>query len=149
MAFFQVMDRRQRCCARSPSPTCPSKTATSSSGACNAAGDRPPGISNLSVVRSSASSAPLLRLNVVQLGLVLYISTHNSPCLSSAFSLARAQGYTWIAYWAYSIIYRDVGGDAGGFAVLRLGCFEGQSVGPFPRQFQALSTGFIPICFPS
>lgn len=63
-------------------------------------------------------------------------------CLIVGFGIGAIHGY-WIAYWkipsfivtlAGMLVYRG----------LTLALLEGQSVGPFPRMFQRISTGYIP-----
>ena len=46
---------------------------------------------------------------------------------------------------AHSVLYRDAGGDAD--ISLTLWLLAGQNIGPFPKEFQALSTGFVPDVF--
>ncbi len=55
--------------------------------------------------------------------------------------IGAAQGY-WVAYWKIPSFIVTLAGMLV-FRGLSLWLLEGQSVGPFPRSFQALSTGFI------
>lgn len=60
--------------------------------------------------------------------------------------IGAAQGY-WVAYWKIPSFIVTLAGMLV-FRGLSLWLLEGQSVGPFPRSFQALSTGFIGDFFP-
>jgi len=60
--------------------------------------------------------------------------------------IGAAQGY-WVAYWKIPSFIVTLAGMLV-FRGLSLWLLEGQSVGPFPRSFQALSTGFIPDFLP-
>ncbi|MEO1722649.1 MAG: multiple monosaccharide ABC transporter permease [Pseudomonadota bacterium] len=66
-------------------------------------------------------------------------------CLITGALIGAAQGY-WVAYWAIPSFIVTLAGMLV-FRGLSLWLLEGQSVGPFPREFQALSTGFIPDIF--
>jgi putative multiple sugar transport system permease protein len=59
--------------------------------------------------------------------------------------IGAAQGY-WVAYWNIPSFIVTLAGMLV-FRGLSLWLLEGQSVGPFPRSFQSLSTGFIPDVF--
>ncbi|MGG7566237.1 multiple monosaccharide ABC transporter permease [Rhodovulum sp. DZ06] len=63
-------------------------------------------------------------------------------CLVTGAAIGAAQGY-WVAYWSIPSFIVTLAGMLV-FRGLSLWLLEGQSVGPFPREFQALSTGFIP-----
>ena len=67
-------------------------------------------------------------------------------CLLVGILIGAAQGY-WIAYWRIPSFIVTLAGMLV-FRGASLWLLEGQSVGPFPRQFQALSTGFIPDLLP-
>ncbi len=67
-------------------------------------------------------------------------------CLMVGILIGAAQGY-WIAYWRIPSFIVTLAGMLV-FRGASLWLLEGQSVGPFPRQFQALSTGFIPDLLP-
>ena len=67
-------------------------------------------------------------------------------CLMVGILIGAAQGY-WIAYWRIPSFIVTLAGMLV-FRGASLWLLAGQSVGPFPRQFQALSTGFIPDLLP-
>lgn len=67
-------------------------------------------------------------------------------CLMAGALIGAAQGY-WVAYWSIPPFIVTLAGMLV-FRGLSLWLLEGQSVGPFPKEFQALSTGFIPDFFP-
>jgi len=62
-------------------------------------------------------------------------------CLVLGALIGAAQGY-WVAYWQIPSFIVTLAGMLI-FRGLSLWLLEGQSVGPFPKEFQALSTGFI------
>ena len=66
-------------------------------------------------------------------------------CLIVGTLIGAAQGY-WVAYWKIPSFIVTLAGMLV-FRGASLWLLEGQSVGPFPRSFQALSTGFIPDVF--
>ncbi|MGB0664648.1 MAG: multiple monosaccharide ABC transporter permease [Pontibacterium sp.] len=66
-------------------------------------------------------------------------------CLVAGLLIGAAQGY-WIAYWKIPSFIVTLAGMLV-FRGLTLALLEGQSVGPFPKEFQLLSTGFIPDVF--
>ncbi|QOL82749.1 multiple monosaccharide ABC transporter permease [Pseudooceanicola spongiae] len=63
-------------------------------------------------------------------------------CLIMGAVIGAWHGY-WVAYWKIPAFIVTLAGMLV-FRGLSLWLLEGQSVGPFPRSFQALSTGFIP-----
>ncbi len=67
-------------------------------------------------------------------------------CLIAGALIGAAQGY-WVAYWKIPPFIVTLAGMLV-FRGLSLWLLEGQSVGPFPKSFQALSTGFIPDFLP-
>jgi len=67
-------------------------------------------------------------------------------CLTLGALIGAAQGY-WVAYWQIPSFIVTLAGMLI-FRGLSLWLLEGQSVGPFPKEFQALSTGFIPDFMP-
>ncbi len=67
-------------------------------------------------------------------------------CLIMGGLIGAAQGY-WVAYWKIPSFIVTLAGMLV-FRGLSLWLLEGQSVGPFPKGFQALSTGFIPDFMP-
>jgi len=66
-------------------------------------------------------------------------------CLLVGVLIGAAQGY-WVAYWRIPSFIVTLAGMLV-FRGLSLWLLEGQSIGPFPKSFQALSTGFIPDLF--
>lgn len=66
-------------------------------------------------------------------------------CLVVGGLIGAAQGY-WVAYWKIPSFIVTLAGMLV-FRGLSLWLLEGQSVGPFPKSFQLLSTGFIPDLF--
>lgn len=68
-------------------------------------------------------------------------------CLLLGALIGAAQGY-WVAYWNIPSFIVTLAGMLV-FRGLSLWLLEGQSVGPFPKEFQALSTGFIPDFLPA
>ncbi|MBL1436735.1 MAG: sugar ABC transporter permease [Rhodobacteraceae bacterium] len=67
-------------------------------------------------------------------------------CLTAGALIGAAQGY-WVAYWSIPPFIVTLAGMLV-FRGLSLWLLEGQSVGPFPKEFQLLSTGFIPDFMP-
>jgi putative multiple sugar transport system permease protein len=63
-------------------------------------------------------------------------------CLLVGAVIGAAQGY-WIAYWRIPSFIVTLAGMLI-FRGLTLWMLSGQNIGPFPKAFQALSTGFIP-----
>jgi putative multiple sugar transport system permease protein len=66
-------------------------------------------------------------------------------CLAVGFVIGAAQGY-WIAYWRIPSFIVTLAGMLV-FRGLTLWLLDGQNIGPFPKTFQSLSTGFIPDVF--
>ena len=66
-------------------------------------------------------------------------------CLICGTLIGAAQGY-WVAYWKIPSFIVTLAGMLV-FRGASLWLLEGQSVGPFPKEFQLLSTGFIPDVF--
>ncbi|MBJ7538068.1 sugar ABC transporter permease [Marinomonas sp. C1424] len=66
-------------------------------------------------------------------------------CLVVGLIIGGLQGY-WIAYWRIPAFIVTLAGMLV-FRGLTLALLAGQSVGPFPKSFQLLSTGFIPDVF--
>ncbi|SPF81605.1 multiple monosaccharide ABC transporter permease [Pseudoprimorskyibacter insulae] len=73
------------------------------------------------------------------------VSLTIAVCLVFGTIIGAAQGY-WVAYWKIPSFIVTLAGMLV-FRGASLWLLEGQSVGPFPRSFQALSTGFIPDVF--
>lgn len=67
-------------------------------------------------------------------------------CLIVGIIIGAAQGY-WVAYWHIPSFIVTLAGMLV-FRGATLLLLEGQSVGPFPKSFQLLSTGFIPDLLP-
>lgn len=68
-------------------------------------------------------------------------------CMIAGGLIGAAQGY-WIAYWKIPSFIVTLAGMLV-FRGASLWLLEGQSLGPFPREFQMLSNGFVPDIFPS
>ena len=66
-------------------------------------------------------------------------------CLFVGLLIGAAQGY-WVAYWRIPSFIVTLAGMLV-FRGLTLWLLAGQNVGPFPKSFQSLSTGFIPDAF--
>lgn len=86
----------------------------------------------------------LAAVMMVQWGWSVYLTI--PACLVVGIIIGAAQGY-WIAYWKIPSFIVTLAGMLV-FRGASLWLLEGQSVGPFEREFQALSTGFIPDLFP-
>lgn len=68
-------------------------------------------------------------------------------CLFAGALIGAAQGY-WIAYWKIPSFIVTLAGMLV-FRGLSLWLLEGQSVGPFPKEFQIIANGFVPDVFPA
>jgi len=68
-------------------------------------------------------------------------------CLAVGGLIGAAQGY-WVAYWKIPSFIVTLAGMLV-FRGLSLWLLEGQSVGPFPKEFQVIATGFVPDLFPA
>mgnify|MGYP005609960635 CR=1 FL=1 len=66
-------------------------------------------------------------------------------CLLVGALIGAAQGY-WVAYWRIPSFIVTLAGMLV-FRGLTLWLLNGQNIGPFPKAFQSLSTGFIPDVF--
>jgi putative multiple sugar transport system permease protein len=66
-------------------------------------------------------------------------------CLGVGLLIGAAQGY-WVAYWRIPSFIVTLAGMLV-FRGLTLWLLAGQNIGPFPKEFQALSTGFVPDVF--
>jgi putative multiple sugar transport system permease protein len=80
---------------------------------------------------------------IVQLDFSVYLTI--PICLLVGIVIGGAQGY-FVAYWKIPSFIVTLAGMLV-FRGLSLWLLEGQSVGPFPKEFQVLSTGFIPDIF--
>jgi putative multiple sugar transport system permease protein len=85
----------------------------------------------------------LAAVMMVQWGWPVYLAA--PVCLATGILIGAAQGY-WVAYWKIPSFIVTLAGMLV-FRGLSLWLLEGQSVGPFPKSFQLLSTGFIPDLF--
>ncbi len=70
-----------------------------------------------------------------------------AACLVVGALIGAAQGY-WIAYWKIPSFIVTLAGMLV-FRGLSLWLLQGQSVGPFPREFQMIANGFVPDVFPA
>jgi putative multiple sugar transport system permease protein len=68
-------------------------------------------------------------------------------CLIVGGVIGAAQGY-WVAYWRIPSFIVTLAGMLV-FRGLSLWLLEGQSVGPFPKEFQVIANGFVPDVFPA
>ncbi|WP_088347386.1 MULTISPECIES: multiple monosaccharide ABC transporter permease [Rhodomicrobium] len=68
--------------------------------------------------------------------------TASAICLAVGAVIGAAQGY-WVAYYRIPSFIVTLAGMLV-FKGLALGLLEGRSIGPFPREFQLLASGFIP-----
>ncbi|MCB2114742.1 MAG: sugar ABC transporter permease [Rhodobacteraceae bacterium] len=93
-----------------------------------------------SVAAFVGAVSAVLTLNV---GLPIYLVM--PICLVVGMVIGAAQGY-WIAYWRIPSFIVTLAGMLV-FRGLTLWLLGGQNVGPFPKSFQSLSTGFIPDLF--
>lgn len=67
-------------------------------------------------------------------------------CIIAGGLIGAAQGY-WIAYWRIPSFIVTLAGMLV-FRGASLWLLEGQSLGPFPREFQMIANGFVPDLFP-
>ncbi|NVK32891.1 MAG: sugar ABC transporter permease [Rhodobacteraceae bacterium] len=86
----------------------------------------------------------LAAVMMVQWGWSVYLTV--PACLAVGILIGAAQGY-WIAYWKIPSFIVTLAGMLV-FRGASLWLLEGQSVGPLEREFQLLSTGFIPDLLP-
>ena len=77
----------------------------------------------------------------------IYIYVTIIACLAVGGLIGAAQGY-WVAYWRIPSFIVTLAGMLV-FRGLSLWLLEGQSVGPFPREFQIIANGFVPDIFPA
>jgi len=66
-------------------------------------------------------------------------------CLATGVAIGAAQGY-WVAYWRIPSFIVTLAGMLV-FRGLMIWLLDGQSVGPFPKEFQAIANGFVPDIF--
>jgi putative multiple sugar transport system permease protein len=100
---------------------------------------------DLSVGSVSGFIGALAAVLMVQYGYG-YI-TASAICLAVGMAIGAAQGY-WVAYYRIPSFIVTLAGMLV-FKGLSLGLLEGRSIGPFPREFQSLASGFIPDLFGS
>jgi putative multiple sugar transport system permease protein len=93
-----------------------------------------------SVVGFTGAVAAVLTVNM---GLPVYVVI--PAVLFVGMLIGAAQGY-WIAYWRIPSFIVTLAGMLV-FRGLTLWLLNGQNIGPFPKSFQSLSTGFIPDVF--
>ncbi len=93
-----------------------------------------------SVVGFTGAVAAVLTVNM---GLPVYVVI--PLVLLVGMLIGAAQGY-WIAYWRIPSFIVTLAGMLV-FRGLTLWLLNGQNIGPFPKSFQSLSTGFIPDVF--
>lgn len=67
-------------------------------------------------------------------------------CIIAGGLIGAAQGY-WVAYWGIPSFIVTLAGMLV-FRGASLWLLEGQSLGPFPREFQMIANGFVPDIFP-
>ncbi len=68
-------------------------------------------------------------------------------CIAAGGLIGAAQGY-WVAYWGIPSFIVTLAGMLV-FRGASLWLLEGQSLGPFPREFQLIANGFVPDIFPA
>ncbi len=83
---------------------------------------------------------------VMVVNLEVSIGVTMITCVVIGAVIGGAQGY-WIAYWKIPSFIVTLAGMLV-FRGLSLWLLEGQSVGPFPREFQVIATGFVPDILP-
>ena len=93
-----------------------------------------------SVVGFTGAVAAVLTVNM---GLPVYVVI--PAVLLVGMLIGAAQGY-WVAYWHIPSFIVTLAGMLV-FRGLTLWLLNGQNIGPFPKSFQLLSTGFIPDLF--
>ncbi len=87
----------------------------------------------------------LAAVMIVNFGLPVWLTM--AICLVAGGVIGGAQGY-FVAYWRIPSFIVTLAGMLV-FRGLTLWLLEGQSVGPFPKSFQIISTGFVPEIFPA
>lgn len=80
---------------------------------------------------------------IVNTGMSIWLAV--PICLIAGGLIGAAQGY-WVAYWRIPSFIVTLAGMLV-FRGMSLWLLEGQSVGPFPKEFQIISTGFVPDVF--
>jgi putative multiple sugar transport system permease protein len=87
----------------------------------------------------------LAAVMIVNFGLPVWLTM--AICLVVGGVIGGAQGY-FVAYWRIPSFIVTLAGMLV-FRGLTLWLLEGQSIGPFPKSFQIISTGFVPELFPA
>ncbi|MCB1334540.1 MAG: sugar ABC transporter permease [Roseivivax sp.] len=87
----------------------------------------------------------LAAVMIVQLGVNWLLTI--LVCLGVGAVIGAAQGY-WVAYWKIPSFIVTLAGMLV-FRGLSLWLLAGQSVGPFPKEFQTIANGFVPDVFPA
>ena len=95
---------------------------------------------DLSVGSVAAFTGAVSAVLTVHVGLPFYLVI--PIVLVTGALIGAAQGY-WIAYWRIPSFIVTLAGMLV-FRGLTLWILDGQNIGPFPKAFQSLSTGFIP-----
>lgn len=95
---------------------------------------------DLSVGSVAAFTGAVSAVLTVNVGLPFYAVI--PIVLVTGALIGAAQGY-WIAYWRIPSFIVTLAGMLV-FRGLTLWILDGQNIGPFPKEFQSLSTGFIP-----
>ncbi|MFC0200242.1 multiple monosaccharide ABC transporter permease [Paracoccus rhizosphaerae] len=85
----------------------------------------------------------LAAVMIVSWGMPVWLAM--GACLLAGIAIGAVQGY-FVAYWKIPSFIVTLAGMLV-FRGLSLWLLAGQSIGPFPNSFQALSTGFIPDLF--
>ncbi len=87
----------------------------------------------------------LAAVMIVEMGVSTYLTM--LVCLAVGGVIGAAQGY-WVAYWKIPSFIVTLAGMLV-FRGLSLWLLEGQSVGPFPKEFQLIANGYVPDIFPA
>ncbi|AYF02543.1 sugar ABC transporter permease [Paracoccus yeei] len=98
---------------------------------------------DLSVGSVAAFVGALAALMIVRMGLPVPLVVVLS--LIAGALIGAAQGY-WVAYWKIPSFIVTLAGMLV-FRGLTMWVLQGQSIGPFPREFQMIASGFIPDIF--
>jgi len=98
---------------------------------------------DLSVGSVSAFVGALAAIMIVKMGLPVLVVVVASLVFGAL--VGAAQGY-WIAYWKIPSFIVTLAGMLV-FRGLTYAVLQGQSLGPFPKEFQMISSGFIPDVF--
>ncbi len=99
---------------------------------------------DLSVGAVAAFVGAFSAVMIVNWGVPVFVALPVSLVMGGL--IGAAQGY-WIAYWRIPSFIVTLAGMLV-FRGLTLWLLDGRNVGPFPKSFQNLSTGFVPDIFP-